>query len=447
MKRTRRRKLVVLGMSVSIVAVGVVAARQMYIGSPGYGLPYQARFTPGEEDRWTGLGGTWEVADNSMRNDSNEHGAKLLTGSPNWKDYIVEGDFELQGAGTAGILARVSQAEVGENSFKGYFAAVRTVDNSFLLGAYDFVYHEVAKATLPDPVRPFRWYHVKLKVQGCQIDASLSAAGIREIKIKTLNDPDCFRAGMIGFRSNNTGGVWRNVTVSPVRSADVLAIRPSAPNPGPADANSIDVQGDDASTVPLQTINSLFYAAPFGYPPVSVRGSVILTRPILYVQDATAAVEVQPESVTPLKIGDEVEVTGEVNLDKFSPVIRKARVRLLGEGLPLSPLVVTANQVAEGHYDGRFVQVEGYLRALSTANDGTVTMDLDAGSQSFHAIAPPGRSRSHVQRIEPQSRLRLKGVAVVDPRFNKAADPFVVLVRSAEDIEVAAGPPWWGPPP
>jgi hypothetical protein len=64
-------------------------------------------------------------------------------------------------------------------------------------------------------------------------------------------------------------------------------------------------------------------------------------------------------------------------------------------------------------------------------------MDLDSGSQSFHAIAPPGRSRSHVQRLEIQSRLRLKGVSVVDPRFNKAADPFVLLVRSAEDIEAA----------
>ncbi len=29
--------------------------------------------------------------------------------------------------------------------------------------------------------------------------------------------------------------------------------------------------------------------------------------------------------------------------------------------------------------------------------------------------------------------------------FNKAADPFAILVRSAEDVEVVAGPPWWRP--
>ena len=47
----------------------------------------------------------------------------------------------------------MSEAEVGEDSFKGYFAGVRTVDNSLVLGAYDFAYHEAAKVPMPDPVR------------------------------------------------------------------------------------------------------------------------------------------------------------------------------------------------------------------------------------------------------------------------------------------------------
>ena len=117
----------------------------MYFSRPGYGLPYYARFTPDVEDRWTALGGTWEVVDGSMRNDSNDRGAKLLTGSPNWKDYVVEGDVQLLGEGSVGVLARVSDAELGENSHKGYFAGVRTADNSLVLGAYDFAYHEAAK--------------------------------------------------------------------------------------------------------------------------------------------------------------------------------------------------------------------------------------------------------------------------------------------------------------
>src|SRR5206468_166806 len=107
------------------------------------------------------------------------------------------------------------------------------------------------------------WYHVKLKVEGCQIDASLSAAGMRELKTTPVNDPDCFRAGLVGFRSNNTGGVWRNVSVSPLHSKTVAAA------PLPADGpQAIGRSAAGASSVPPQTINSLFYAAPFGAPQV-----------------------------------------------------------------------------------------------------------------------------------------------------------------------------------
>ena len=104
----------------------------------------------------------------------------------------MEGDLELLGTGSVGLLARVSEAEVGENSFKGYWAGVRTGDNSLVLGAYDFDYHEAAKVLLPGPVRPFRWYRVKLTVDGCHVTASASAAGMRELETAPLNAPDCF---------------------------------------------------------------------------------------------------------------------------------------------------------------------------------------------------------------------------------------------------------------
>ena len=157
------------------------------------------------------------------------------------------------------------------------------------------------------------------------------------------------------------------------------------------------------------------------------------------------SVEVLPEIPTPLKIGDEVEVTGEVSLDKVNPLLRKARFRLLREAAPVSPLVLGANQVAEGRYDGMFVQVEGQLRTITAGRDGALQLRLDAGVQSFQAILPAGRSPSHARDIPIESRLRLKGVPVTDNRFNTPADPFAIIVRSAEDVEVVAGPPWWRP--
>ncbi len=459
MKRNARRKLVISTTILSIVAMGIFGGRQLYISRPGYGLPYYARFTQDAEDRWTALGGTWEVSEGSMRNDSNDRGAKLLTGLPNWKDYVLEGDFQLLGEGSAGVLARVTEAEVGENSFKGYYVGIRTIDNSLDLGAFDFAYHEAAKVTLPEPIRLFRWYHVKLKVEGCRITASAWADGMREVKTAPFNDPDCFRSGSIGLRSNGTGGVWRNVTVTPIDAAELAANSTAQTLPSSDELARLRVTlqtgirrggaqplGEGTPSVPAtQPVVSLQFLAPLGSPQASIRGSVVLTRPAIYVQDSTGGIEVQSDGTMPLKIGDEVEVTGEVNLDKSSPVIRKARFRLLRETVPISPAVATANQIADGNFDGRFVQVEGYLRTISAGSDDTLTMELDAGTQSFHAILPPGRSGSHLRGVALESRLRLRGISVVDPRFKKAADPFVILVRSAEDFEVVAGPPWWRP--
>jgi signal transduction histidine kinase len=444
MNRGSRRRRARYAVAIAVAAIALIGGRQVYVSGPGYGLPYIASFLPGVKDNWNALGGTWEIVDGSMRNESNDRGAKLLTGSAHWKNYVIDGDVQLLGAGSAGVIARVSEAEVGENSFKGYYAGIRMADNSLDLGTFDFAYHEVAKLTLPDPVRTSRWYHIRLKADGCQISASAWADGMPEIKTSTLNDPDCFRSGAAGLRSNGTGGVWRNLTISPVdskahvRSAGVLGSLTIQSGPAPPEQGA-------PSPVPAQPVNTLIYLPPFESTTVCVRGAVILIRPAIYVEDATGGVEVQLTKGASLKIGDEVEVTGEVNLDKFSPVIRSARVRLLREAIPVSPVVATVNQVATGPFDGRFVQVEGYLRAISTARDNTVTMDLDTGTQSFHAVLPAGRSWSHVQNMALESRLRLRGVSLVDASISMAANPFAILVRSAEDVDVVAGPPWWRP--
>ena len=385
-------------------------------------------------------------------------GRNCLTGSPNWKDYTVEADVQLLGEGSVGVLARVSEAELGENSHKGYFAGVRTADNSLVLGAYDFAYHEAAKVLLPDPVRPFRWYHVKLRAVGCRITAFAWSDGMGEVQTAAVNDPDCFRSGRIGLRSNGTGGVWRNVAVIPANmsAAGARAVQ-HLPLPDATafqrallqmrvQRSGTQAPREETPSVPPQPVRSLLYLPPFGSPLASVRGSVVLTRPTIYVQDATGGgVEVQSDNLTPLKVGDEVEVTGEISLDRISPVMRKARFRLLREAVPVSPMVLTANQLAEGQYDGMFVQLEGYLRSISAEEDGSLTMRLDGGAQSFHAILAKGRSRSHLQDLALRSRLRVRGVAAVDAPFTKDADPFAILVRAAEDVDVVAGPPWWRP--
>ena len=192
-KRRARRKVIRAGVALVILVVCIIGARQVYGASrPDYGLPYSARFVSGEKELWTGLGGAWEFVEGSLRNDANDRGAKILAGFPGWKDYTVEADVQLLGSGSVGLLARVSEAEVGENSHKGYWAGVRNGDNSFVLGVFNFDYHEATKVVMPDPVRPFRWYHVKMTVEGCQITASASAPGMGQVRTAAVIYPDCF---------------------------------------------------------------------------------------------------------------------------------------------------------------------------------------------------------------------------------------------------------------
>ena len=45
--------------------------------------------------------------------------------------------------------------------------------------------------------------------------------------------------------------------------------------------------------------------------------------------------------------------------------------------------------------------------------------------------------------VQIDSRLDLRGICVVDPSFTLNVTPFVLLLRSSDDVHVVLGPPWW----
>ena len=75
--------------------------------------------------------------------------------------------------------------------------------------------------------------------------------------------------------------------------------------------------------------------------------------------------------------------------------------------------------------------------------NNSVVFDLDAGSQSFRAVAKGDPSDGVYRRFHEHSLLRVRGICVLDPRFTGQTVPFVLLLRSADDLDVIAGPPWW----
>jgi signal transduction histidine kinase len=425
------------------------------------GLPYKDSFTAGAADEWKALGGTWELVDGAMRNDSDERGAKLITGSNRWRDYSLEADIMLLGRdGDAGLIARSSDEEQGVDSYSGYYAGLRNHDNTLVVGRADHGWIEAQTEPVPGGVHPFHWYHLKLIVVGCDIAASAGdPAGGTSIFV-TMNEKDCAQTGRIGLRSYSSGGVWRNVRALPATRADLQSFqaqvrispsdRPSFPNNPPLlDSNDSPTEaesqpsGNHLSGSIAQPISSLRLVSSTKPGNVTVQGVVVLTSPTLYIQDSTGGAAIVQPHAPPLKVGDEIEVTGRPEPHDFSSVLRDAQVRLLWTSTPIPPLSVTALQAATGAFDATFIELDDYLISNNIGRDSTMVLDLQKGEQSFQAVMNRSRGDVLFRKLKQNSLLRLRGICVVNSEYTHNLSPFVLLLRSADDVDVLVGPPWW----
>lgn len=463
MKLAHTLRPVAIGSLLCALIAGAVAATTAWVRSPNRGLPYRDAFAAGKADEWKAFGGTWELVDGMMRNDSDERGAKLLTGSPYWRNYSIEADVYLLGiSGDAGLIIRSGHEEEGVNAYSGYYAGVRTIDNSLVLGRADHGWMEVPRQSpVEGGIRPFRWYHLKLMAVGCQIAASVSAGNPPAPTAFGITDTQCIAAGRIGLRSYSSGGIWRNVVVRPATHADLVAMlqegeRRAAPTasttsstPDPLEVRHLleeeqeTKQEQSMAGVSTQSIGSLRLSSSAAPATATVRGVVVLTAPRLYVQDSSGGLYIPQYSGAPLKVGDEVEVTGQVFPEDFSSQMHQARVQVLWARTPMPPLSVTASQASTGRYDATFIELRGVLAGRERGADNSLILDLDDGPQSFRAELNPGRSDALFSRLKVGSTLRLRGICVVDSALTHNLTPFVLLLRSNEDLDIIAGPPWW----
>jgi signal transduction histidine kinase len=437
-----------------------------YWRSPTRGLPYHDSFAEGKAEEWQAFGGTWVLSDGSMRDDSNERGAKLFSGSRYWQNYSIEGDVMLLNAtgpaSDVGFIVRSSDEEEGVYAYNGYFAVLhktRGLGSTLTLGRAGHGIYVYASPLEPG-LQSSRWYHLKVLAYGCRLVATASLSSTATPTMVSMTDDHCIRSGRIGLQSSHSGGVWRNVVVRPATERDLdemlaqglshrnppMQTQPEAGIPilddsraSPLGKGSRELPSG-SNAVPIDSIRLDLLAQSAK---VTVRGLVILTSPALFVQDSTGGIAIQQAAPQPLKIGDEVEATGDASPNAFSSTLKNAKVRVLWESTPIPAVSVTASQAATGAFDATFIEVEGRLRHKQYLPNNSLSFDFDAGSQSFRAIINRERGESLYSRIEPDSLVRLRGVAVADPAYTSYSTPFAVLVPSIDDVEVLAGPPWW----
>jgi signal transduction histidine kinase len=456
---TARRYLIV-GVSAAglllLIVAGVLAHRSISLRGPL--RPRLYCFA--EKDDWQAFGGTWQFANGVMSNNSDERGAKLMNGSSQWADYVVEADVLLLGEyGDAGIIIRANDEEEGVDAYHGYMAGLRDLDNTLILGRADYGWREFVAKSVSPRVYDQQWYHLKFLAYGCTLAVSATSP-TGQTSTAAVEDPGCVPSGRFGLKSYNTGAQWRNVTVRSATRQDLvdmigsarppLAVPgqfPTGAEPGSYDKYFEPIQRallEHRADVNAQPISSLRLLSPNRPTPVTIHGVVTLTSPVVFVQDPTGGLAMRGSHTQgPLQIGDEIEARGDAELHDFSSVLRNGDVHVLWSHTPVLPISVTASQAASGALDAEFIEVQGRLEDQRTGPDGSHILTLDESGQTFLAIAGGASSDKNLRHLKNMSRLRLRGICVVDPAYTHDLTSFAVLLPSFNDVEIIEGPPWW----
>jgi hypothetical protein len=211
-RRTGREILVFVLAATSCFGLTTGAIRILH--SPDRGLPYRDGFASSDIKEWSAYGGNWKVQAGTMVNESNERGAKLVTGSAYWQDYTVQTDVALRSLGDAGLIARVSDPEQGVDAYSGIYIGLRIRDEALVLGVADHDWQETLAKTLSSPIVPNSWYHIRVELKGCGVNAIVYREDSTELTSLDTTLDSCPLRGKIGLRSYDSGGIWKNVQVT-----------------------------------------------------------------------------------------------------------------------------------------------------------------------------------------------------------------------------------------
>jgi len=195
-------------------------------------------------------------------------------------------------------------------------------------------------------------------------------------------------------------------------------------------------------SAPYASIEEISALPQAGGAEVRVRGTLTFNGNPTYIQDSTGGAAVDGLQAQGLRIGDQLLITGNALETETGLVIDKARAVLLWHGAPVPPLSVTAQEGALGKFAGLLIEASGEL-ADTEERSGETWLLLRSGHQEFVARLNSSRGNSLLPELRQGSTLRLRGVCSLRPGDTRYRGAFAILLRSAQDVSVIAGPPWW----
>ena len=202
----------------------------------------------------------------------------------------------------------------------------------------------------------------------------------------------------------------------------------------------------DPFSLPLQSIVSLMrYRSELGRNErIRVQGIVTLQRGTesLFLQEGAHGLYVKTQGTNLFEVGDLVEGIGFPALGKYTPVLEHAILRRISAGTPVKPAPATIDQARSGEVDAELITLDARL-VDHVSKPWDQVLILQSGQNVFDANLELGKGEASLKNFQPGSQVKVTGVCSIQPDEWGNPRAFRLLLRSAGDVQVVQGPPWW----
>ncbi len=210
----------------------------------------------------------------------------------------------------------------------------------------------------------------------------------------------------------------------------------------------------DPWTIPLTPMGSVLrrYNVREATPRVRVEGTLTYYQIFgaAVVQDGNQTIRVFTSQWEPVTLGDRVDATGFPFVEDGLLTLGLGQIRSKGPGAPVTPQLVTWDDLASGRHPFELVSIDGTIVSEMREQERDVYV-ISCGDHLFSAtlrriVPSPGHQPQHLppmRVIAPGSKVRVTGVVSLESGnpYNGPI-PFSLLLRSGDDIATLAEPPW-----
>ena len=179
---------------------------------------------------------------------------------------------------------------------------------------------------------------------------------------------------------------------------------------------------------------------------VLVHGTITYYQPssAIVLQNGTQSLWIMTRVESPLRIGDEADVTGFPDLHDGFLALSGGEIQESPVYAPVAPLPVAVSELTESKHIFDLVSIEGQV-VMEVRENSQDEYVLTANGQVFSAIyrhpSVDGFSLPPMNQVQLGSRVRVSGICILDhSNPYKGEVPFGILMRAPDDIAVVARP-------